>query len=160
MKNKILKTVCTIFAAAAVCAGFSSCMSASEFTTRVSDIIASHVSDSLDSYKDNYDDDTVIVVLTQAKSLEFKSYSVEDFSSVELSAVENLMAYTAEQIEAAKEGVYKIAAENYRQILLLTLANPGKENVLAAVEELEKIEWVESASPNYVYSLTASESAE
>ena len=41
----------------------------------------------------------------------------------------------------------------FHNVLVLTLKNPGKENVLKAIKELEKCEGVIASEPNYIYEI-------
>lgn len=42
--------------------------------------------------------------------------------------------------------------ENFRQILVIYLKTHGKEQVLDAIKELEKLKFVKTAQPEYIYS--------
>jgi len=65
-------------------------------------------------------------------------------------AVENLMFASPEDVQNNREVFDDI---NYRNILSLTLAEPGKENVLKVIELLQKYDFYLFAEPCYNYTL-------
>ena len=122
--------------------------------------------------KDDFKDDIVIVVLRKGYSevnavhetRTFNDFAVKTYDELEkqnavksssdsrslnratFSAVEDLMY--AEDYEKREE-IFNM--EHFRQILSFKLDKPGKENVLAAIEVLEKHESVLFAQPCYNY---------
>jgi len=144
IKSRTLKIVFSVFAAAIMCAGFSACANSSEGEKQ---------GETSGEVTDDFICDQVLVVLSNEKSLGFKEYTVEDFPDVELVGVEDLMSLAPDSVNYDSSAIdnSKIAAENYHQILSLLLKDATEEGVLNAVSALEKISWVESASPNYIY---------
>lgn len=97
---------------------------------------------------DNFTDDTVIVVVNNTNSLNGKNINLKTFGTNTFDELEEF------KIDADELDNYEyINAEEYRRIIYLKLKNPGKENVLSAIKKLEKLDWVESAEPNYINSI-------
>ena len=115
-------------------------------------------------------DDRVVIVLTREASMNFKTYTPEDFAADLFNRVDDSTALTMElvkkQLEAEETGDWSelqlhvenamlVDVENFRRILDLTLKNPGVENVLTAIEFLKGHEDVFYAGPDYLQSLQA-----
>ena len=119
----------------------------------------------------DFRDDHVIVTFDRATSRKLLDYSPEDFPEIDCVAVSELMPYTKAQLKEMvaidevtpyerrynkNDGNYysqlDIEFDNYYQGILITLANPGKQNVLDAIKLLEKREDVISATPDgFIY---------
>ena len=121
--------------------------------------------------EDEFMDDAVIVVLNHNVSLEFIEYNKNDFPEIDCADVEDLTQYTTNivnlQQEAEKTGDWSklqeridnhmlVNIDSFHRILCLRLANPGKENVLSAIVELQKREDILSAEPDYIEHATFS----
>ena len=120
---------------------------------------------------DDFLDDSIIVVLKNDFSLISKTYLCNDFKEINCINVEDLTEnsidilqkqITAEQtgdwslLSKHKENNMLIDVDSFNRILCLTIGNPGKENVLTAIKELEKRNDVYSVEPNYIESLDLS----
>ena len=109
---------------------------------------------------DDFADDQIIVVLNNKASLMSKDYGVSDFSEIQCRSISNLTDGMCDQIE---QQMVELEKRNYDQtnsraeekiaafnkILCLRLENPGKENVLKAIKEIEKRDDVICVSPDY-----------
>ena len=127
----------------------------------------------LPSVDDDFADDAVLLVMTREASLRFHTYTPEDFPELACVRVDSLStaaeAITKAQLERAGidlsnmeidewttfdspriEEKYQRTVNNYCQILRLTLAEPGKENVIDAIALLREREDVKAADPDYV----------
>ena len=120
---------------------------------------------------DDFLDDSIIVVLKNDFSLISKTYLCNDFNEINCINVEDLTENSidilqkqiiAEQtgdwslLSKHKENNMLIDVDSFNRILCLTIGNPGKENVLTAIKELEKRNDVYSVEPNYIESLDLS----
>ncbi|MDR1690291.1 MAG: S8 family serine peptidase [Candidatus Methanoplasma sp.] len=115
------------------------------------------------SPEDDFADNGVLVVLNRETTRNFKTYVPEDFPEIKCSKVIDL---TGELSVLAKEqyGLKKttdnaqgneLNIDDFRAILYLELEERGKENVLAAIKQLEEREDILSAGPDYVGSVSA-----
>lgn len=93
----------------------------------------------------DFKDDKVIVTIKKTYSGLDKTYSQEDFPGVDIAEIEYLTS-----LKDPNKDYPMLNLANYRQILELTLSNPGKENVLAAIAELEKNPIVRNVVVSYV----------
>ncbi len=120
--------------------------------------------------EDNFEDNRILVVITHEESLKFKNYSEKDFPEIACKSVENLSTAAAERVQAKLRGEQldesdinaafmnrNVKVEKFKTILCLELETPGKENVLKAVELLQKREDIYSVSPNYFLSFDMAE---
>ncbi len=97
--------------------------------------------------EDDFTDDCVLVVMKKNYGGINKIHSKEKFKGVEIESVEDLTNITGNIEDKG------IDVENYRQILKITLKNKSKKEVLKGVKAFEKLDEVEYAEPNYIYSL-------
>ena len=121
---------------------------------------------------DDFADDKVIVVLNRQETLNFRSWTVNDFPELNLVSVEDLTASSGEIVNAdinrrqfgetsqtisvrALDST-QINADEFRTILRLTLEEPGKENVLGAIEQLEHRRDIVSAEPDFAIYIISS----
>ncbi len=129
------------------------------------------------SLEDSFEEDTVIVVLTNTESLSFKNYGPEDFPEISCISVAEVAPYTmaatedtmAELETATRMGTVTAGTlstnaalssmvsevNSFNRILTLTLAEPGKQQVLDAIAALNTREDVLYAQPNYIMELNA-----
>ena len=99
----------------------------------------------------DFSDRRVLVVLDRESSLEFKTYSVDDFPEIECVDVINLTPGT-ELI--AKESIKKgNTSVLYNKILCIEIKYPGKDNVMNAISILKTNNHVLSAEPDYFVSI-------
>jgi len=123
--------------------------------------------------EDDFREDRVIVILKHAYSEVNAEIDVENFETskimvagsirsrrnaaattsdmsqtIEIASVQDLMV-----IEETDGENSLVDTDNFKQILSLKLANPGKEKVLEAISELEKLDMVWAAVPDYNYEI-------
>ena len=98
--------------------------------------------------EDEFEEDSVIVVLTQENSNFNQVLSLSYFDSNLFVSAEDLTYFEKEigDLQFLNE-------DGFNQIYLLKLKNPGKENVLKAIRKLENEDFVQYVCPNYIYSL-------
>ena len=102
---------------------------------------------------DDFTDDCVLVILTNAESLKFRQYTATDFPEVACKSVEDLSSASAARVQAKLRGDEmeakdageafmnrNVKVDTFRTILCLELETPGKGNVLKAVRALEQRE--------------------
>ena len=96
--------------------------------------------------EDEFAEDSVIVVLKKSSSDMNRKFDADDFPEIESVEVEDLSAVTGDPYSKQY-----LNTEDFQQILQITLKDPGKQNVLAAIKKLEMLDEVESAEPNYYF---------
>jgi len=97
---------------------------------------------------EDFDDSSVMVSLLHNFSIQGKEYTVADFENIDnILTVENLMKLESGEYETKPNKL--VNYDGFVQILSLRLINPSKENVIAAIKEIEKLDFVKSAAPNY-----------
>ncbi len=95
---------------------------------------------------EEFDDGSVLVVLNTGP---IRLYSVSSvFDGLGISEIENLDPVQAQS------GFSLFSSNSGEQTLKLTLEEPGEENVLALIDELNEMSEVELAQPNYIYTLS------
>ena len=129
---------------------------------------------------DEFNPNEVIVLMSTEASLQFKDYTVDDFSELDLASVRDLLPTSTQRnrkkyesyIKETEEyyemhGVYTNENERHAQAvqtairlmkskerfhtyLILTLKESNKSAVLEAVRTLEKRDDVYAAEPNYI----------
>jgi hypothetical protein len=122
--------------------------------------------------KSAFSDQRVLVVLDQAASRNFRTYSPEDFPELRCSRVDDLTELTMKTIltqrEAEKTGDWSklkhltkrnmlVKTEKFRRVLCLTLTEKSVENVLNVVRQLSKRDEIVYAGPDYILSLNSTE---
>ena len=98
--------------------------------------------------EDDFADDSVLVVINKANSEINKVYTTDMFPGVELKEIKDLT-----YIEGNPDEKSYLNQEKFHQILHLKLIKPGKEEVLKAIREIEKLDFVLAAEPNYYVSV-------
>ena len=116
---------------------------------------------------EDFESDSIVVVLNNGISRNLKEYSPKDFSEVSAISVEHITKFTTEIIKeqreytattkSAKQGldltrnndVFYVEEDTFHQILLLKLNQKSKQNVLDCIKTLEKRDDVMMAFPNY-----------
>ncbi len=97
---------------------------------------------------DNFKDDEVLVILNYVYSKPNGAVNLSEFNSIGKPQKFNEI----KDKSRIKDTSYITRDEKqFRQILSLKLSNPGKENVIKAVNELNKHKKVLVASPVYIY---------
>lgn len=112
--------------------------------------------------KDDFSEDTIIVVLTNKVSLSDKVYTPSNFPEISCVEVEDLNESLWQKIRTHKHSIecdptMEIREENFNRILALKIGNPGKINVIDGIRKLEKRKDVKSASPDYAAVVAESE---
>lgn len=120
---------------------------------------------------DNFDEDSVLVVMSNAASLENLEFKKEDFGEIDCKSIKNITQTTTDIVSAKRSGnkiteqrsisseyatfsdFYDINTAEFHQILSIELEEPGKDNVLAAIKKLEQRSDVLYAGPNYIFSI-------
>lgn len=95
--------------------------------------------------KDDFADDCVIVVINSNYSGINKRFALSDFNEDIFAEIIDLSAVDGDISE--KE---YLNTESFMQILKLKLKKTGREEVLTAIKEAEKFDWVKSVEPNYI----------
>jgi hypothetical protein len=111
----------------------------------------------------NFSDDTVLIVLTKEASFIDKLYTPKDFPEINCLYVANLSYDIMIKIKDGPDwyintwgGTYNDYIEykeDFRRILILTLAEKDKRNVLIAIKKLEKRKDVETAEEDHYMEL-------
>lgn len=116
--------------------------------------------------EDNFEANSVLVVLKQKDLNDMKSYTISDFIGIGCEKVTNLTEELTEIIQgkiaenpsASSEKIKEIIAKetlininNFHEILNLELQVKTKENVLNAIKILEQRKDVLFAEPNYIF---------
>ncbi len=103
--------------------------------------------------EDDFADNRIIVLLSEAASKRRAAYSAVDFCELGSVKVENLTAemydYLAQKQKAGSKSAEE-RIENFKHVLCVELATAGKENVLAAIKTLEGRDDILYAGPDYV----------
>ena len=117
-------------------------------------------------YKPKIDDDfsgsKIIITLAKEYSGVNKKLNFNDFQTEMLIYVEsenydqslynqNICFKGIYDLMYFKKGISSLEVDNFRQIVLMELHKNSKEEVLIAIEELEKLEFVLAAEPYYNY---------
>ena len=167
MKRKVLLSSLAIVLA--ICLATSSLVMALDDHLIADTIIGSKEEKiySTATLEDDFADDKVLVVLTNKASLSSKNYSVNDFAEVRCTDVRNLTEVSTALAQAKVRGddtvslyrlesnlitfsnIHDIDTEKFNRILTVTLENPGKENVLAAIKALEVRQDIRYVGPSY-----------
>lgn len=116
------------------------------------------------SANDVFAEDTILVVLNNAASLENIQYESADFSEINPKEVHDLSQAKGTRIKKMLEArkktplIERILSKDpnadeissYQQVLCITLAEKGKQAVLAAIELLEQREDILYVGPDYI----------
>lgn len=110
--------------------------------------------------------DRILVVLTHEASLNFKSYTANDFSEIACAKVTNLTAAIGNKVQqklrqtetAAQAAAFEETASSfmknldvdaYQQVLSVELSNPGLASVFSAINLLSRRDDVYAAEPDF-----------
>lgn len=127
---------------------------------------------------DDFEDDSVIVVLNKEASKNDKDYYPDDFKVSNCKEVEDIAKLNNEEktyaesiwnLNSSSESSFHLKseddfkspvknktlvnAESFRRILLLELEVKGKDNVLETIEQLKDNEDIYYVGPNYIYNI-------
>lgn len=122
--------------------------------------------------EDKFAEDRVLVVLSNAVSTSDFNYNLSSFSDINCSSVSNLTQAATDILCTRSNGVdlvqgaiqadsitfnnfFDVDATSFHQVLCLTLDEPGKGNVLNAIEVLMKRQDVIYAGPDYEITISA-----
>lgn len=119
--------------------------------------------------EDDFADDRVLVVLSNKASLQFSTFQADEFTEIACAGVEDLSQSCAAKVKAQVETLMQTASvsstatsdvnmdeiETFNQVLSLTIKEPGKQNVLDAVNALMSRDDVIYAGPDYIYTTYA-----
>ncbi len=97
--------------------------------------------------KDDFTEDKILVVLNNQASLEDKEYTAKDFSKIGCLSVKDFSRVGREKIKAGNSNAMNPA--KFNRILSLTIPKQAKQAVLDKIKELEKMEIILSAEPNF-----------
>lgn len=103
---------------------------------------------------DDFTDDCVLVMLFNEQSLKLLTYTPDDFPVDNISEVKDLTTHSVQAIKEQREnGTNEINEKTFNQMLELTLTTKSKQAVLDTIKELEKVDFIMCAQPNYIYHL-------
>jgi len=109
--------------------------------------------------EDDFLDDSVIVVINKEVSNQKQQFTVADFELSTVSEVKNLTGDVTGYDTQNAQVLFKslnadsvIEQEGHKDIVVLELETKGKQNVLDTIKQLEELDFVESAEPNYLFS--------
>ena len=117
---------------------------------------------------EKFSDQSIIVTLSNAESLLFKDYVVNDFSDINCVEIEDLTEFSTEivreQLIAEQTGDWSklknriennmlIDIDNFHRVLCLTLDINSKQNVLDKIKILEERSEIIIAEPDYIETL-------
>ncbi len=118
--------------------------------------------------EDDYVDDSIIITLSNAESLLFKDYTINDFADIDCIAIDDLTEYTTdivqEQLFAEQSDDWSnledrisnnmlVNVDEFHRILCLKLDLNNKQNVLDKIRILEERDEIILAEPDYIESL-------
>ena len=110
---------------------------------------------------DDFADDKVLFVINKELSKSDPEFTPDDFKNIEIAEIRRITSAigdltspsaTPEEAESKANVLALTNIENFHHIYEIKLKNPSKENVLKAVKELEKFDFIISADPNYYMS--------
>lgn len=97
---------------------------------------------------EDFDDSSVMVSILHDFSIQGKEYTVADFGNIDnILAVENIMKLEPGEYDTRSNKL--VNYDGFVQILSIKLKKTGKENVISLIKEIEKLDFVKAASPNY-----------
>ncbi len=101
----------------------------------------------LEMIDQNFEDDTVLVVLDEDATKDTQSYTASDFKDINIKSIEDM----TESLKNKKNGREAKFNEHvdFNRILKIKLEKADKKAVLKAVFDLESMNGVIAASPNY-----------
>ena len=107
--------------------------------------------------EDDFLDNSIIVVINKENSRKNRHFSVSDFNLSEIKEVKSLtedISVTGKNSVNSPATAYDHSLTNvdeFRHIVSLEIESKGKQNVLDIIKKIEKLDFVESAEPNYLF---------
>lgn len=123
--------------------------------------------------EDNFAEDRILVVLNRQESSKFNTNTFSFLSAIDYKEIQqinlltkNIIVSTLERISQISsdapleealvvEGLKAVNANNYREVLRISLTEPGKENVLKAIKILQDQEEILYVGPDYILTLSS-----
>ena len=96
--------------------------------------------------EDNFADNCVLVVIDEEHSEINKEFRLEDFPGVDITEIRDLSYITGDPYSNPY-----LNTVGFKQILKLTLKNSGKEEVLKQIKNLENLDFIYAAEPDYYF---------
>lgn len=104
---------------------------------------------------EKFEDDSVIVTIKHECSSVNKIYRIEEFQHTNIESIQDLT-----KINGNADNKELLNKDEFCQILLLKLKENGSEKVQLAIKEIEKLEFVKCAEPNYIIKINEQEITE
>lgn len=102
----------------------------------------------------DFEDNSVLVILDRNIGAINKIHEKSFFGEIEIANIVDLTAMPDyENQKHSNDVLAQVDEANFRQILKLELSASGKECVLSAISELEKIDGIVYAGPDYTYAI-------
>jgi len=98
----------------------------------------------IEHIKDDFDGSSVLIIMDKKTGGINKPHKMDFFGSFEMEYIEDLTEITGD-IDSKKY----LNKEEFYQILMIKLPTDSKENVLEVIRQLEKVEGILYATPNY-----------
>lgn len=159
------KVICILILALVVISSISINVLAEPTDGYIGSIDAEEKIETIIDLNSDFISDEVIVVLNNAESKILRDYSADCFSEVPIESIEIItedsdLAIMNQRASVETSSVYyestndeyyaQVDEDRYHRFLLIKLSNPGKKNVIKAVEALQKRDDVILAMPNYI----------
>lgn len=101
---------------------------------------------------DDFEDDSFLVLIKHDNSIINDKYEIAEFGHDNIKEITDLTEITGDVNDKTL-----LNREEFRQILKLELKVPGKDKVIEAIEAIEKLDFVECATPNYIMTVNSSD---
>lgn len=105
------------------------------------------------SIDDNFEEDSVIVIIDQQYGGINKVHEKDYFCLTNIEEIVDLTQIDNYEDNNSLSNKPMISSTNFRQILKLKLNTSGKQGVIDAIRELEQIDGIVYAGPNYIVNL-------
>ncbi|MBQ5994798.1 MAG: S8 family serine peptidase [Clostridia bacterium] len=125
---KMIKRICAVLLSVILLLSIASGINCYGFSINEEEKIYSNA-----TLSDDFAEDKVIVIIKESESEINKVHSFDEFDNVEIERVDDLTL-----IEGSVEEKECLIRNNFHQILKITLKSKGKQNVLEAVNKLQK----------------------
>ncbi|MDR2590952.1 MAG: hypothetical protein LBC71_08230 [Oscillospiraceae bacterium] len=99
-------------------------------------------------------DSVVIALSMEATWSDNKDYTTEEFKDIGAVGVTDILRLSDREWELVQNGRANetlVNPSNFRRSMIIRLDKNCKENVLQVIQQLEQLEWIYYAIPNYVY---------
>ncbi len=115
-----------------------------------------------DVFLDGFENDKVLVVLSNEESKNLKEYTKEDFEGIDVDYVQDLTVNVVNLYKEFEKGNYsmiesqddirlRLDIDSFHQVLAVYLNDKTKENVLRTIELLKNKEEILSVEPDYKF---------